>query len=155
MRKIAPCLWFDDNAEEAVNYYVSLFANSSIDKVMRWGDIGDNKGKVLAMDFTIEGRPFMALNGGPHFKFSEAVSFMVECKDQAEVDMFWDKLTADGGAPSQCGWLKDKFGLSWQIVPARLMQLMHDPDAAKATRVTQAMMKMTKIDVATLEKAAA
>jgi predicted 3-demethylubiquinone-9 3-methyltransferase (glyoxalase superfamily) len=155
MRKIAPCLWFDDNAEEAVNYYISLFANSSIDKVMRWGDFSENKGKVLAMDFTIEGRPFMALNGGPHFKFSEAVSFFVECKDQAEVDMFWDKLTADGGAPSQCGWLKDKFGLSWQIVPARLMQLMHDPDAAKATRVTQAMMKMTKIDVATLEKAAA
>src|SRR5262249_20698453 len=153
--KIAPCLWFDSNAEEAVNYYVSLFGNSSIDKVMRWSDIGDNKGKVLAMDFTIEGRPFMALNGGPHFKFSEAVSFFVECKDQAEVDMFWDKLTADGGTPSQCGWLKDKFGLSWQIVPARLMQLMHDPDAAKATRVTQAMMKMTKIDVATLEKAAA
>ena len=155
MRKIAPCLWFDDNAEEAVNYYVSLFANSSIDKVMRWGDFSENKGKVLAMDFTIEGRPFMALNGGPHFKFSEAVSFFVECKDQAEVDMFWDKLTADGGAPSQCGWLKDRFGLSWQIVPARLMQLMHDPDAAKATRVTQAMMQMTKIDVATLEKAAA
>jgi predicted 3-demethylubiquinone-9 3-methyltransferase (glyoxalase superfamily) len=155
MRKIAPCLWFDDNAEEAVNYYISLFANSSIDKVMRWGEFSENKGKVLAMDFTIEGRPFMALNGGPHFKFSEAVSFFVECKDQAEVDMFWEKLTADGGAPSQCGWLKDKFGLSWQIVPARLMQLMHDPDAAKATRVTQAMMKMTKIDVATLEKAAA
>jgi len=155
MRKIAPCLWFDDNAEEAVNYYVSLFANSSIDKVMRWGEFSENKGKVLAMDFTIEGRPFMALNGGPHFKFSEAVSFFVECKDQAEVDMFWDKLTADGGAPSQCGWLKDRFGLSWQIVPARLMQLMHDPDAAKATRVTQAMMQMTKIDVATLEKAAA
>jgi predicted 3-demethylubiquinone-9 3-methyltransferase (glyoxalase superfamily) len=155
MRKIAPCLWFDDNAEEAVNYYISLFANSSIDKVMRWGEFSENKGKVLAMDFTIEGRPFMALNGGPHFKFSEAVSFFVECKDQAEVDMFWDKLTADGGAPSQCGWLKDKFGLSWQIVPARLIQLMHDPDAAKATRVTQAMLKMTKIDVATLEKAAA
>ena len=154
MRKIAPCLWFDNNAEEAVNFYVSLFADFSIGKVMRWSD-GDNKGKVLAMDFTIEGRPFMALNGGPHFKFSEAVSFYVECKDQAEVDMFWDKLTADGGAPSQCGWLKDRFGLSWQIVPARLMQLMHDPDSAKAARVTQAMMKMTKIDVATLEKAAA
>jgi len=155
MRKISPCLWFDGNAEEAVNHYVSIFQNSKIDKVMRWGDIGDNKGKVLAMDFTIEGRPFMALNGGPHFKFSEAVSFCVECKDQAEVDMFWDKLTADGGAPSQCGWLKDKFGLSWQIVPVRLMQLMHDPDPAKATRVTQAMMQMQKLDVATLEKAAA
>ena len=155
MRKIAPCLWFDDNAEEAVNYYVSLFASSSIDKVMRWSDIGENKGKVLAMDFTIEGRPFMALNGGPHFKFSEAVSFFVECKDQAEVDMFWDKLTADGGAPSQCGWLKDKFGLSWQIVPARLMTLMADPDPAKATRVTQAMLQMQKLDTPTLERAAA
>jgi len=107
------------------------------------------------MDFTIEGRPFMALNGGPHFKFSEAVSFFVECKDQAEVDMFWDKLTADGGAPSQCGWLKDKFGLSWQIVPARLMELMHDKDSARAARVTQAMMKMHKLDVAVLEQAAA
>ena len=160
MRKISPCLWFDDNAEEAVNYYVSIFPNSTIDHVLRWGEgwgeIGaGKKGKVLAMDFTIEGHAFKALNGGPMFKFSEAVSFSVECKDQAEVDMFWDKLTANGGAPSQCGWLKDRFGLSWQIVPARLMQLMHDPDAAKATRVTQAMMKMTKIDVATLEKAAA
>ncbi len=114
-----------------------------------------SKGKVLAIDFTIEGRAFKALNGGPHFKFNEAVSFFVECKDQAEVDMFWDKLTADGGAPSQCGWLKDKFGLSWQIVPVKLMTLMTDPDAAKATRVTQAMLKMQKIDVATLEKAAA
>jgi predicted 3-demethylubiquinone-9 3-methyltransferase (glyoxalase superfamily) len=99
--------------------------------------------------------PFKALNGGPHFKFNEAVSFFVECKDQAEVDMFWDKLTADGGLPSQCGWLKDKFGLSWQIVPVRLMALMTDPDAAKAARVTQAMLKMQKIDVATLERAAA
>jgi predicted 3-demethylubiquinone-9 3-methyltransferase (glyoxalase superfamily) len=159
MRNISPCLWFDDNAEEAVNYYVSTFPNSKIDNVVRWGEgwgeIGaGKKGKVLAMDFTIEGRSFKALNGGPHFKFSEAVSFFVECKDQAEVDMFWDKLTADGGAPSQCGWLKDKFGLSWQIVPVRLMALMADPDAAKATRVTQAMLKMQKLDVVTLEKAA-
>jgi len=156
MRKISPCLWFDGNAEEAVNHYVSIFANSKIDKVMRWNEAGaDKKGQVLAMDFTIEGRPFMALNGGPHFKFSEAVSFFVECKDQAEVDMFWDKLTADGGAPSQCGWLKDKFGLSWQIVPVRLMELMHSQDSAKAARVTQAMMKMQKLDVAVLEQAAA
>jgi predicted 3-demethylubiquinone-9 3-methyltransferase (glyoxalase superfamily) len=156
MRKISPCLWFDGNAEEAVNHYVSIFANSKIDKVMRWSDAGaDKKGKVLAMDFTIEGRTFTALNGGPHFKFTEAVSFFVECKDQAEVDMFWDKLTADGGAASQCGWLKDKFGLSWQIVPVRLMELMRDQDSAKAARVTQAMMKMQKLDVAILEKAAA
>ncbi len=156
MRTISPCLWFDDNAEEAVNYYVSIFSNSKIDKIMRWGEMGaGKKGKVLAIDFTIEGRPYKALNGGPHFKFSEAVSFSVECKDQAEVDMFWTKLTADGGQPSQCGWLKDKFGLSWQIVPVKLMALMADPDAAKATRVTQAMLKMQKLDVATLEAAAA
>jgi predicted 3-demethylubiquinone-9 3-methyltransferase (glyoxalase superfamily) len=156
MRNISPCLWFDGNAEEAVNHYVSIFPNSKIDKVMRWSEAGaDKKGKVLAINFTIEGRPFMALNGGPHFKFSEAVSFFVECKDQAEVDMFWDKLTANGGAPSQCGWLKDKFGLSWQIVPVRLMELMRDPDSAKAARVTQAMMKMQKLDLPTLERAAA
>jgi predicted 3-demethylubiquinone-9 3-methyltransferase (glyoxalase superfamily) len=160
MRKIAPCLWFDGNAEEAVNYYVSIFSDSKIDHVMRWGEgWGEHgagkQGKVLAINFTIEGRAFKALNGGPHFKFNEAVSFFVECKDQAEVDMFWDKLTADGGTPSQCGWLKDKFGLSWQIVPVKLMALMTDLDAAKATRVTQAMLKMQKIDVATLEKAAA
>ena len=155
MRKISPCLWFDGNAEEAVNYYVSLFSNSKIDSVLRWGEIGGKKGEVLAIDFTIEGRAFKALNGGPQFKFNEAVSFSVECKDQAEVDMFWDKLTADGGAPGPCGWLKDKFGLSWQIVPVRLMALMTDHDVAKATRVTQAMMKMQKLDVATLEKAAA
>jgi predicted 3-demethylubiquinone-9 3-methyltransferase (glyoxalase superfamily) len=160
MRNISPCLWFDDNAEEAVNHYVSIFANSKIDHVVRWGEgwgeIGAGKqGKVLAIDFTIEGRPFKALNGGPLFKFSEAVSFFVECKDQAEVDMFWDTLTANGGAASQCGWLKDKFGLSWQIVPVRLMALMNDPDAARATRVTQAMLKMQKLDVATLERAAA
>jgi predicted 3-demethylubiquinone-9 3-methyltransferase (glyoxalase superfamily) len=160
MRNISPCLWFDDNAEEAVNHYVSIFPNSKIDKVLRWGEgwgeIGAGKnGKVLAIDFTIEGRSFKALNGGPLFKFSEAVSFFVECKDQAEVDMFWDKLTADGGAPSQCGWLKDRFGLSWQIVPARLMTLMADPDAAKAARVTQAMLKMQKLDLPTLERAAA
>ena len=160
MRNIAPCLWFDDNAEEAVNYYVSIFSNSAINHVMRWGDgwgeHGEGKqGKVLAINFTIEGRPYKALNGGPHFKFNEAVSFFVECKDQAEVDMFWDKLTANGGAPSQCGWLKDRFGLSWQIVPARLMALMTDLDKARATRVTQAMLKMQKIDVAALERAAA
>ncbi|MDQ8731142.1 VOC family protein [Bradyrhizobium sp. LHD-71] len=160
MRNIAPCLWFDDNAEEAVNHYTSIFENSKIENVLRWGEgWGEHgagkKGKVLAIDFTIEGRPFKAINGGPLFKFNEAVSFSVECKDQAEVDTFWDKLTADGGTPSQCGWLKDRFGLSWQIVPGRLMTLMADPDANKAARVTQAMLKMQKIDIAALEKAAA
>jgi predicted 3-demethylubiquinone-9 3-methyltransferase (glyoxalase superfamily) len=160
MRKIAPCLWFDGNAEEAVNFYTSIFANSTIDHVARWGkDWGEHgagkQGKVLTINFTIEGRPYKALNGGPHFKFNEAISLFVECKDQAEVDMFWNKLTADGGTPSQCGWLKDKFGLSWQIVPVGLMSLMADPDPAKASRVTQAMLKMQKIDLAELEQAAA
>lgn len=154
MRKISPCLWFDGNAEEAVNHYVSIFSNSKIDSVMRWSEAGgSNEGKVLAMDFTIEGRPFMAINGGPQFKFTEAVSFFVECKDQAEVDMFWNKLTADGGAEGPCGWLKDKFGVSWQIVPVQLMRLMSDK--TKAARVTQAMMQMQKLDVAALERAAA
>ena len=160
MRNISPCLWFDANAEEAVNYYVSMFSNSKIDNIVRWGkgwgDVGAGKeGKVLAIDFTIEGRPFKALNGGPLFRFNEAVSFFVECKDQAEVDKFWDTLIADGGTPQPCGWLKDKFGLSWQIVPIRLMQLMSDPDAEKAARVTQAMLKMQKLDMPTLERAAA
>jgi len=158
MRKISPCLWFDGNAEEAVNYYVSIFSNSKIDNVVGWGEgwgeIGaGQKGKVLAIDFTIEGRAFKALNGGPHFKFNEAVSFFVECKDQAEVDMFWDKLTADGGAPSQCGWLKDKFGLSWQIVPAKVAEWVTDRDQAKADRVMAALLPMKKLDIETLRQA--
>lgn len=160
MHNIAPCLWFDDNAEEAVNFYVSLFPNSKINKVLRWGkDWGEHgagkEGKVLTIDFTIEGRPFQVLNGGPIFKLSEAFSLSVECKDQAEVDLFWNKLVAGGGTPQPCGWVKDKFGLSWQIVPVQLVTLISDPDAAKVSRVMQAMLKMQKLDVAVLESAAA
>ena len=151
MQKITPFLLMDGRAEEAMNFYTSVFKNSKIVNVSRAGD----NGPVFSATLELDGERFILLNPGPKVQFNEAVSFFVECKDQAEVDMFWDKLTANGGAPSQCGWLKDRFGLSWQIVPARLMALMTDLDAAKATRVTQAMLKMQKIDVATLEKAAA
>lgn len=154
MQKISPCLWFDGNAEEAVNYYISIFPNAKIANVMRYGDGAPYpKGTVLAMDFLLDGQLFKALNGGPHFKFNEAVSFFVDCKDQTEVDHYWNKLTSDGGAESQCGWLKDKYGVSWQIVPRALFTLMSDKDPAKAGRVMQAMMKMKKIDVPTLEQA--
>ncbi len=156
MQKISPCLWFDGNAEAAANYYVSIFPDSRIDAVARWpeNERAPKKGAVLAVDFTLAGRSFKALNGGPQFKFTEAISLSVDCKDQAEVDMFWDKLTADGGKPVQCGWLKDKYGLSWQIVTRRLIELLSDSDSAKAARAMAAMMKMIKLDVAALEQAA-
>ncbi len=154
MSKITPFLWFDTQAEEAMNFYVSLFPNSKIDKVTRWGDGGPvPKGVVMTASFELDGQKFVALNGGPHYKLNEAVSFVIDCKDQAEVDYYWDRLTADGGAPSMCGWLKDRFGLSWQVVPAILPQLMGDPDPAKAGRVGQALMKMQKLDIATLQAA--
>lgn len=154
MQKIMPCLWFDDRIEEAVNFYVSVFGDSRILSTSRYGDAGPlPKGKVLAMTFEIEGQEFMALNGGPQFKFSEAVSFYVKCETQAEVDYFWEKLTADGGSEDQCGWLKDKYGLSWQIIPNALPELMGDKDPAKSQRVMEAMLQMVKIDVAELEKA--
>jgi predicted 3-demethylubiquinone-9 3-methyltransferase (glyoxalase superfamily) len=153
-QKITPFLWFDNNAEEAVNLYTTIFKDSKIGKVSRYGDAGPGpKGQVMVMQFTIEGQEFSALNGGPHFKFTEAVSFMVNCETQAEVDYFWDKLISNGGKPSQCGWLKDKFGLSWQIIPSALGKLMSDPDPAKSGRVMQAMLKMTKIEVAELQRA--
>lgn len=152
--KITPCLWFDFNAEEAVNFYTSIFNNS---RVVNRSYYGDNapvpKGSLLTATFELEGQQLMALNGGPHFKFNEAISLMVSCENQAEVDELWDKLTADGGTPSQCGWLKDKFGLSWQIVPVQLEKLMGDKDANKAGAVTQALFKMSKIIIADLEKA--
>jgi predicted 3-demethylubiquinone-9 3-methyltransferase (glyoxalase superfamily) len=154
IQKITPFLWFDNNAEEAVNLYTTIFKNSKIGKISRYGDAGPGpKGQVMVMQFTIEGQDFTALNGGPHFKFTEAVSFMVNCETQAEVDHFWDKLISNGGQPSQCGWLKDKFGLSWQITPSALGKLMSDPDPAKSGRVMQAMLKMTKIDIAELQRA--
>jgi predicted 3-demethylubiquinone-9 3-methyltransferase (glyoxalase superfamily) len=152
--KISPCLWFDNNAEEAVAFYTSLFKNSSILKRSYYGDnMPLPKGTLLTATFELAGQQFMALNGGPVFKFTEAISLMVSCENQAEVDELWEKLTADGGAPSQCGWLKDKFGLSWQIVPVQLEQLMADKDAKKSGAVVQALFKMSKIIIADLEEA--
>ncbi|MEV5612977.1 VOC family protein [Streptomyces sp. NPDC052225] len=155
MQKIRPCLWFDGNAEEAVEFYRSLFPDSEVLEVQRWGEDGPGEpGSVLTMTFRLAGTEYLALNGGPQFTFNEAVSFSVDCADQAEVDRLWERLTADGGEPGPCGWLKDKFGLSWQIVPRRLPELLGDPDAARAGRVMAAMMKMHKIEVAELEQAA-
>ena len=154
MQKIRPCPWFDDNAEEAVNFYTSVFKNSRIQDVSRYGDAGPGKpGSVLVMTFELEGQEFMALNGGPMFKFNEAISLSVDCKTQEEVDELWGRLTANGGKESQCGWLKDKFGLSWQIVPRALPEMLSDPDPEKSRRVMQAMLKMKKIDIAELERA--
>jgi predicted 3-demethylubiquinone-9 3-methyltransferase (glyoxalase superfamily) len=156
MSKITPCLWFDGNAEEAANFYISLLPDSRIRKVQR--SPADNpstaEGAVLVVEFTLAGQDFMGLNGGPQFKFNEAVSFIIDCEDQEEVDRLWDALTADGGKPVQCGWLQDKFGLSWQITPRELPRLLADPDPARARRAMQAMMGMVKIDVAALKKAA-
>ena len=143
MQKITPFLWFNDNAEEAMNFYVSIFKNSQIVHVNR---IGGPEGPVITATFQLEGQEFMALNGGPHFKFTEAISLFVSCEDQAEVDELWAKLT-DGGEESQCGWLKDKFGLSWQIIPKALGECLGDPDPVKAQRAMQAMLQMQKIDI--------
>ena len=155
MQKITPFLWFDNQAEEAMNFYVSIFKNSKVGTISRYGDAGPGPaGSVMVASFELDGMQFTALNGGPHFKFTEAISLYVNCETQDEVDYFWDKLTAGGGQPSQCGWLKDKFGLSWQIVPSALPRLLSDPDRDKANRVMQAMMQMQKIDVAKLEAAA-
>jgi len=154
MPKIVPCLWMDDRIEEAVNFYVSVFGDARIIKTDGYSDAGPGqKGKVMTVEFEIEGQRFMALNGGPIFKFNEAVSFVVNCKTQAEVDYFWEKLTADGGQESQCAWLKDKYGLSWQIVPEALQRYLADPDRTKANRVMEAMLKMQKIDISALDRA--
>ena len=153
MQKITPFLWFDTQAEEAVNFYTSVFKNAKKGKMLRNVEGGPGPaGSVLTASFELEGLEFTALNAGPHFKFNEAISFVVDCKDQDEVDYFWDKLS-EGGEKSQCGWLKDKFGLSWQITPTVLIKLMSDPDRERAGRVTQAMLKMSKIDIAALERA--
>ena len=141
MNKITPFLWFDDDAEEAMRFYTSVFKNSTVDE-----------NETGAACFTLEGLPFIAFNGGPHFKFNEAVSFLVSCEDQAEVDELSEKLS-EGGQKSQCGWLKDQFGVSWQIVPTILSKLLNDDDAAKADNVMQAMLKMTKLDIAALQAA--
>jgi predicted 3-demethylubiquinone-9 3-methyltransferase (glyoxalase superfamily) len=155
-QKITPMLWYDDKAEEAANFYVSLFKNSRVGSVSRYGEAGEAaagrpKGTVMTVEFQLEGQDFVALNGGPHFKFTEAVSFVVNCDTQEEIDEFWEKLS-DGGEKSQCGWLKDKYGLSWQVVPTVLGELMKNP--AKSERVMNAILQMRKLDIATLKKAA-
>jgi len=155
MQKISPFLWFDSNAEEAVNFYVSIFKDSKIKDVSRYGDAGPGpKGQVMVMSFEIEGQEFVALNGGPRFKFTEAVSFVVHCNGQKEVDHYWDKLLEGGGQTQACGWLKDRYGLSWQIVPVEFFELMKDKNPAVRNRVMQAMMGMVKFDVEGLKKAA-
>jgi predicted 3-demethylubiquinone-9 3-methyltransferase (glyoxalase superfamily) len=156
LAKIKPVLWFDGQAEEAANLYTSLFPDSRIDNVSRSpADTPSGpEGTVLTVDFTLAGEPFQGLNGGPDFKFNEAISFAVDCEDQAEVDRLWAALTSNGGQESVCGWLKDRFGVSWQIIPRRLGELMADPDPDRARRAMEAMLKIVKIDVAELERAA-
>ena len=155
MSKISPCLWFDGQAEEAAALYTSLFPNSRIERVNRSpGETPSGpEGMVLTVDFTLDGEPFIALNGGPDFQFNEAVSFSIDCEDQAEVDRYWDALIADGGEPSVCGWLKDRFGVSWQVVPKVLPEYLRAHDREAAKRALDAMLKMTKLDVATLREA--
>jgi len=158
MQKITPFLWFSDNAEEAVRFYVSIFKNSKIGKIARYGEAGEKvagrpAGSVMTVEFQLEGEDFVALNGGPMFKFTEAISFVVNCETQEEVDYYWRKLST-GGKEVQCGWLKDKFDLSWQIVPTILPELLSDKDAAKSQRVMQAMLEMVKLDIKKLKQAA-
>jgi predicted 3-demethylubiquinone-9 3-methyltransferase (glyoxalase superfamily) len=153
MQKITPFLWFDGKAEEAANFYVSIFKNSKVGSIARYGDVGPGpKGSVMTVAFQLDGQEFVGLNGGPHFKFTEAVSFVVNCETQGEVDDFWEKLSA-GGQKSRCGWLKDKYGLSWQIVPTILPKLVMDKDPEKSGRVMAAMMQMDKIDIKKLQQA--
>ncbi|HEX9233147.1 MAG TPA: VOC family protein [Candidatus Acidoferrum sp.] len=156
MQKISPFLWFDSNAEEAANFYVAIFKDSKVLKIARYGEAGPGPaGSVMVVNFQIEGQDFIALNGGPLFKFTEAISFVINCQTQEEVDHYWNKLTAGGGQESQCGWLKDKYGLSWQVTPTILGELLADKDQKKAQRVMQAMLQMKKIDIAALQRAAA
>jgi predicted 3-demethylubiquinone-9 3-methyltransferase (glyoxalase superfamily) len=156
---ITPCLWFDTQAEEAARFYTAVFKTSKIGKISRYTEAGHDvhgqpAGKVMTVEFELNGQPFTALNGGPHFKFNEAISFQIMCKDQEEVDYYWNKL-GQGGDPNaqQCGWLKDKYGLSWQVVPTALVELLGDPDREKSGRAMEAMLKMKKLDIAELERA--
>jgi len=154
MQKISPFLWFDTQAEEAATFYVSIFKNSKILKVSRYEEAGPGPaGTVMVVNFQLEGQEFIALNGGPLFKFTEAISFAINCQTQEEVDYFWNKLTAHGGQESQCGWLKGQYGLSWQVVPTILHELLGDTDQKKAQRVMQAMLQMKKIDIPALKRA--
>ena len=155
MDKITPCLWFDTEGEDAARFYTSVFPNSRIIDVARYGDAGPRpKGTVMTVSFELDGRSFVALNGGPEFTFSEAISFQVSCESQDEVDTYWNTLS-DGGEEGPCGWLKDKFGVSWQIVPTRLIELLGDPDVEKSQRVMRAMLSMKKIEIDALARAAA
>jgi predicted 3-demethylubiquinone-9 3-methyltransferase (glyoxalase superfamily) len=154
MQKITTMLWFDDKAEEAATFYTSSFKNSKISTVRRYGEAGPGpKGSVMTVGFELEGQEFTALNGGPHFKFNEAISFVIHCETQAEVDYFWQRLT-EGGQEVQCGWLKDKYGVSWQVVPSILLKLLGDPDGVKVQRVMKVMLQMKKLDIAQLQDAA-
>ena len=155
MPKINPCLWFDTEGEDAAALYTSVFPNSRIVDVGRYGEAGPREaGSVMTVKFELDGHEFLALNGGPEFTFDEAVSFQIYCKDQEEVDYYWSRLTADGGEEGPCGWLKDRFGLSWQVVPTRLMELLGDPDANVSQAAMRAMLQMSKIDIAAVEQAA-
>ena len=158
MQKITPFLWFDDQAEEAAKFYTSIFKNSKVGKITRYGESGEKAagrpaGSVMTVEFELEGQKFTALNGGPVFKFNESISFVVNCETQEEVDYFWEKLTADGGQEIECGWLKDKFGVFWQVVPTVLIEMLQDKDEAKAERVMKAMLQMHKLDIKTLKDA--
>jgi predicted 3-demethylubiquinone-9 3-methyltransferase (glyoxalase superfamily) len=155
MSKITPCLWFDGNAEEAARLYTSIFPDSRIDNVNRSpaGNPSTPQGAVLTVEFTLAGEKFIGLNGGPEFRFTEAVSFSIDCEDQAEVDRYWDALIDGGGSPSQCGWLKDRFGVSWQVVPRQLPEMLNGSDPAGAARAMEAMLQMSKLDVAKLREA--
>lgn len=159
MQKISPCLWFDDNAEEAVKFYLSIFKNSKVGNVTRYGKEGyeihkKKEGSVMTIDFEIEGQKFLALNGGPIFKFNEAISFQIYCDTQEEIDYYWEKLTEGGDKNAQvCGWLKDKFGVSWQVVPIAMIMMLQDKDSKKTKRVMKAMLQMQKLDIDALTKA--
>ena len=158
MPDIANCLWFDNQAEEAAKFYVSVFKNAKMGRINYYPDSGQDThgkpaGSVLVAEFSVDGRNFVCLNGGPQFKFTEAISLMIPCKDQKEIDYYWEKLTADGGQPGPCGWLKDKYGLSWQVYPEMMLKLLSDPDRKKAKRVMDAFMKMSKFDIAEIERA--
>jgi len=155
MPRITPNLWFDDNGKEAAEFYVSVFPNSKITNITHYGEAGPGEpGSVLTVSFVLDGTPFTIINGGPQFTFDEAVSFEISCADQAEIDFYWDTLTADGGEESQCGWLKDRFGLSWQVVPEGWETMFDDADPARANRAMRAMLGMQKLDIAALEAAA-
>ncbi|MFL6623649.1 MAG: VOC family protein [Sulfurifustis sp.] len=158
MQKISPCLWFDNQAEEAAKFYTSIFKSSKILDIARYTEAGQEihggkPGAVMTVAFELDGTTFVALNGGPAFHFTEAISLQIDCKDQQEVDYYWEKLLQGGGKPVQCGWLTDKYGLSWQVVPVALKEMLVDKDTAKASRAMEAMLKMVKIDIATLKKA--